>query len=192
MNFDCPAFADRVNRFVRLALEINPVAITTQQFRDVRNQFRLARRNLGPFADDGDVNVTQREAASVHPAGRFANELRRISGFVSGIGVGKQLADIGLAQRAQDRIGDRVVDRIAIGVADRTQRMVEPHAPKHKRPAWSIRGQRLQAMQVVTVADAIGRLREIGHAYTLPAPPGVLIVVGAAGQRAVDAPGQAL
>ena len=191
MDFDRTAFADGINFFVRLALEIHPVAITIQQVRDVPNQFRLARRNLGPFADDGDVEVAQREAASVHPAGRFADELGRISSFVSRIGVGKQFADIGLAQRAQDRIRDRVVDRIAIGVADRTQRMVEPHAPQHKRPAWSIRGQRLQTMKVITVADAIGRLRGIGHAHTLPAPPGVLIVVGAAALRAVDTPGQA-
>jgi hypothetical protein len=71
------------------------------------------------------------------------------------VGVGKQLADIRLAQRAQNGVGHSVVDGIAITVTDRPAGMfLKTNAAKDHHPAVANWGPRLKSMQVVSVADA--------------------------------------
>ncbi len=85
-----------------------------------------------------------------------ADEGRRVGALVSGIGVAEELADVRLAQGSQDRVGDRVVDGVAVGMPHRPVRVLEPDAREDERAAPPLRGDRFETMQVVAVADSHG------------------------------------
>jgi hypothetical protein len=63
------------------------------------------------------------------------------------------LADVGLGQRTQDRIGYRMEQRIAIGVADGAAVVLDAQSPEHERSTRARRGDGFKAMKVVAVPD---------------------------------------
>jgi hypothetical protein len=60
------------------------------------------------------------------------------------------LADVAQPERAEQRIGDRMDDDIAVGVGDGADVMGDDDAAEHQAPAG------LQAVDVVAVTDAEG------------------------------------
>ena len=79
----------------------------------------------------------------------------------------EQLADVRLAQRAEQGIRHCVQQRITIGVTNRPERMVDPFTAEHKRLAVAFRRVRLESMQIVPVTDANGLLH-FWHVRSVP------------------------
>ena len=159
--------------------------MTIQQAGEVGAHLPLARSDLGPLADDGHVEVAHRVSRLLHDPDGVANEAGGVGALVAGVGVGKELADVLSAQRPQDRVGDRVVDRIPVGVADRPAGMVEPRPGQDEGTTTPGRGERLQAVQVVAVADphrGPWGLWRFGHGHTLSGPERNLMCSRAGGR----------
>ena len=70
------------------------------------------------------------------------------------IRVGKRLSDIRKTKRTRHRVVDGVVDRVAIGVSDRANGVLEPHSREYARSTPPLGSQRLEPMKVVSVSDA--------------------------------------
>ena len=114
-------------------------------------------RRLG---DDGEIGLHQRVAPPAHQLVRGAEQLHRIGVLPLGIGVGKELADVPGRGGAEDRVGQRVGDRVGVGVSGQAARRRGMRTP----PSTSGRPSD-EAVRVVADADAhVTRHASCGHA----------------------------
>jgi len=153
MDFDRTALAHRIDLLMGLALQVHPSGLEAEEPRDVRGHLGLARRELRSLADHGDVEVDDGEAGPLHPRPSLLDEVRRVAALPLGRRVGKRLSDIWKPQRTHQRVEHRVEDGIAIRVTDRPDGMVEADPSKDERPPPPLRRLRLEAVEVVAVAD---------------------------------------
>ena len=65
------------------------------------------------------------------------------------------LADVARANGAQDGVGDRVHQHVAIGMRHRSAIMFETHSTQYKRTTSAMRRAWFQPVQVISMADAI-------------------------------------
>lgn len=155
MHLDRPSLPHCIHFLVGLALDIHTAGIDSEDARDIGPHLVLVRRELRFFEDDGGVDVDDFPSALSHPARGFAEKIGGVLGFVALIGVGKQLADVGQAGGGENGIGDRVVEGIAIGVADGAAIVVEADSAENQWAAIARRRQRFEAVEVITVADPV-------------------------------------
>lgn len=162
MNLDRASLPHCVDALVRLALDVHARWIDPQHAGDVGDHRGLVREEFGAFEDDRRVEVGNRVAAGCDAPRGFLEEDARVAGVVPRVGIGEELADVGLTQCAEEGIGDRVVQRIAIGMGDGAVGVLEGDAAQDEGSdglgALGNRGSEgLQTVQVVAVADAEGR-----------------------------------
>ncbi len=162
MNLDRAAFPDRINALVRLSLHIHVTRITSQQSRQMSFERFPTWPDLRPLTDHSGVKVANREPTPLHAAPRFCEEPVTLGRFMRWVGVRKELTDVRLAHGPENRIGDRMEKRIAVGVPDRSSIMVERKPPQDERAASARGRQRLQAVEVVPVPNSVSR-----HAWRL-------------------------
>ena len=157
MHLDRPAFAHRVDLLVGLSLEVHAVGVDAKQGGEVTPKFLLPRPDLRSFENHGRIEVADLEARLVDPATGGLEKDPAVGAVVGGIGVRKELADVILAQGTEQGVGDRVQQGVAIGVADRPAIMFEGEPAEHERPAGAIRGDRFEAVEVISMTDSEGR-----------------------------------
>lgn len=154
MGFDRSAFADGVHALVRLAFDIDLHDIQSHQCSDMRPDLGFAISKFWALEDDRCIKIHRLIASLRRPAQCFAQEISRVSPFVDGICIGKQLPYIGEGQRSEEGISHGVEQDISIGMSDRAAVMLERDPADDQRPAGSDGGDRFQTMQVISVSDA--------------------------------------
>ena len=83
------------------------------------NAHQLAvRRDARLLGDDRDVDLLHDPAERPNALHRDAQHLDRVAPVVGRIVVGEHLADVAGRRGAEDRVGDRVRDGVAVGVSD--------------------------------------------------------------------------
>ena len=157
MHLDRTALAHGVDLLVGLSLEIHAVGIDVEQGGESKSQFLLPRPDLRSFQNHGRVEVADFKARLIDPASGGVEEDPAFGAIVGRVGVGKELPDVRLAEGTEQGVGDRVQQGITVGVTDRPAVMLEREASEHERPARAIRGNRLEAVEVVSVTDSKGR-----------------------------------
>lgn len=159
VHFNRTSFPHCINLFMRLAFDIHARPIAVQMLGDVGCHCCLVRPKLWALAYHCDVKVADREASRSHSPCGLAEKDRRIGAVILRIVVGKELTNIRITDGPENRISDSVIDGIAIGMADRTRRVIlESHAAKHKQSAVAFGRACLQSMQVITVAYSHSRI----------------------------------
>jgi len=134
MHFESPSFADGIDAFMRLALDIHALAPALKQPCDVRRNRIPVRTNLRSLADHRAIDVANLKPCSVHPLNGFAQKDRRIGAVVLRIVIGEELPDVWKPEGTEQRIRDRVQKRITIGMSHRTARSFDADSTEHK---WS-------------------------------------------------------
>ena len=154
MDFDGPTLAYRIHFFVRLALDVHLGKVHPQHAADIRSHLSLYRAEFGAFQNDGGVEITNLVARVRYPLGSRGEKNLGVLAFVKRVGIGKELADVGEGECAQECIGDGVVEGISIAMGDRTVGVGECNSTDHKRTAIPQRGLMFEAVEIVTMADA--------------------------------------
>ena len=172
VHFDGPPLAQRVDTLVRLALDVDPTPVALQQTGDVINHLSAMFAQPGTFTDDGDIEVAHFVPRLSHPMGGDLHENRRVGVLILWIGIGKEATYVLGPDRPQQGVGESVVQRVTIGMSHRPERMIEPHPAEDERPAGTVGSDRLQAMQVVAVADAEWEISRVEHGTSLSQQPG--------------------
>ncbi len=88
------------------------------------------RADLGPLADDGDIDMADDPALGRHQRCGMVEEFPRRRAAPAFVGGRKMLADIAFADTAQDRIGDGMQADIGVGMAFQSMgvRIFRPHS----------------------------------------------------------------
>ena len=94
------------------------------------------RRDLGRLAQEGHVDVGDGAAARAHAPGRVGQEQVRGRALPARIGVGEMLADVAVADGAEQRIGERVQADVGVGVALQRVGVRNPDAAQPDVIAW--------------------------------------------------------
>ena len=94
------------------------------------------RADARVLGNDGDVDLLRHEAARADAIDRGAQHLEGIASPCGRVLIGEHLADVAGTRGTEQRIGDRVRDRIAIGVAR------EMHIAGNPDPAQDQRARR--------------------------------------------------
>ena len=115
---DAFAAAGEAEAFGRRRLHADAASIERKDLRDARAHRFAVRPDLRPLADQRDVDMAMHAALRCAPAIRRMRQehmrRRAAPAFVRGR---KMLADIAGAERAQDRVGQRVQSDIGVGMA---------------------------------------------------------------------------
>jgi hypothetical protein len=122
----------------------------------VKPKFLFPRSDLRSFENHGRIEVADFEARFVDSAAGGIEEDRAVRAVVGGIGVGKELSDVLFAQGAEQGVGDRVQEGVAVGVAHRPPVVLEGEAAEDEASARPIRGDRFEAMEVISMTDSEG------------------------------------
>ena len=97
-------------------LDIHPSLGSVQQPHDVLLHPWFETRHLGPLQNQGDVHIANLVAVIPHDLVRMLHELGRIAMKPSRIRVLEHLADVGQRQGPEDRIHERMVNDVAVGM----------------------------------------------------------------------------
>ncbi len=111
------AAADRAHAFGRLGLDADLIDRHAERAGDALAHRRDVRRQLRRLGDHGRVDVADLPAGGLDPPRRLGKQRQRIGTAVLRVGVGKVVADVAERGRAEERIGDRVAERIGIRMA---------------------------------------------------------------------------
>ena len=142
----------------RLGLHVDLLDRDRQRLRDALAHGQDVRRHLRRLRDDGAVDVADLPAglrargapASASSASESAPRKLRV-------GVGEVVADVAQRGGAEQRVGDRVAQRVGVGVAEQAVRVRDRHAAQHQRAA------RHQRVRVPAFADA-----DVGQVHGVP------------------------
>jgi hypothetical protein len=91
----------------------------------------------------------------MHAAHGLFKEYSAWASIILGRGVWKQLPNVRSTNRAQNGVGDRVHQYVAIGMRHRSAVMFEAHSAQYKRTTSAMRRAWFQPVQVISVTDAI-------------------------------------
>ena len=86
------------------------------------------REKLGRLGDHGGVHIDDLAFAKLDQPRRFIQENAAPGALPARVGVGEEMADIRLAQRAEDRIANRVHQHVGIRMPVQTLRVRNLHA----------------------------------------------------------------
>ena len=93
------------------------------------------RREPRLLADQDDVRVRELPAGGAHMLPRLPQQLDGVGAGERRIPGGEERADVLEARGAEHRVGERVREHVAVGVAGEPARMVDPDAAEHERHA---------------------------------------------------------
>src|SRR6185369_9632695 len=110
------------------------------------------------FADYGDVGMVDAPARLLDQLAGMVEEQGRGSAAPLRIGRRKMVADVAGAQRAEDRVGQRVKDDVGVAMAGKALVMRDLDAAEPQFPA------RGEGMDVETEADPWHEQRRLGPA----------------------------
>ena len=136
------SLADGIDAFVRLALQVEVGSGYPQDVGQVGHHFLLAPAQFGALANHRHVHVSNSPAGSVHAAHGLFKKYSAGAAIILGSGIWKQLPNIRSTNRAQNGVGDRVHQHVAIRMRYRPAIMFETHATKYElstaamRRAW--------------------------------------------------------
>jgi len=148
------AFAHGVDPFVGLAFEVHLREFKAQHAGDVGTHLVFHRAELGFLEYDGTVEIADAKARGLHAFGGFREEDLAVLAFVAGVGVGKELADVGLGEGAQECVGHSGVESVAIAVGDGAAVVGKGDAAQDEGTPLACGRAWLKPMEVVAVADA--------------------------------------
>ena len=94
-----------------------------------------ARGDARLLADQDAVGVHDRPPRLAHLPVRLAQQLDAVGAAEPLVSRREQRADVAEPGGAEDRIGERMRDHVAVGVAREPTRVIEPHAAEHERDA---------------------------------------------------------
>ena len=92
-----------------------------------------SRGDRGTFAQDRDVARSGRVPGVGDQRDDTPQELEPADPFERRIRVGEMLPDVAERRRPEQRVGDRVTDRVAVGMPDQAGLAVEPDAAEPER-----------------------------------------------------------
>ena len=111
------AAADLTHSLVGLSLYADRVHGDAERLREGRTDAIDVRRELRLLGDDHGIHVLHDVARGLHELHRARQQPQAVGALVLRIGIGKVPADVALRGGAQNRVGDRVAQRIAVGMA---------------------------------------------------------------------------
>lgn len=158
MDLDGSVLADGVDFFVGLALHVDAVEGHREQVGEGGSDGVFVGAELGAFADDGGVEVGGSVAGGVDAGEGFGEKDARVLRVVAGVGVGEELADVGLGDGAEEGVGDGVEEGVAVGVGDGAPVVVDLDGAEDEGAPLALRGLGLEAVEVVAVPDPDGWL----------------------------------
>ena len=88
----------------------------------------LLPRTKQADCDEGGVNVVEVDGFFVQHGSDTAEDFEAADAANAGVGIGKEVTDVGFAGGAEEGIGDRVAEDIGVGVAVETERVGDHHA----------------------------------------------------------------
>ena len=92
-----------------------------------------SRSDRGTFAQDRDVARSGRVTGVGDQRDDTTQELEPADPFERRVRVGEMLPDVAEGRRPEERVGDRVTDRVAVGMPDQAGLVVEPDAAEPER-----------------------------------------------------------
>ncbi len=90
----------------------------------------------GCFGEHGDVRIHQHQARRVHAGGHLAQEYAAVGTSVTRIGIGKVLADVAIAERAQDGIAKSMDHHVTVRMRHHALGISDFHAAQHDMIAF--------------------------------------------------------
>lgn len=154
MHLDRATFADRVDPLVGLSLDVDAAGLDGEDAGEVGAHGVLVRGESWALEDDGGVEVFDVPAERGGAVRGGGEEDLGVLGLVARVGVGEELADVGEGKGAENRVGDGVVEGVAIGVGDGAGIVGEGDSPEDEGAAPAGGRVGLEAVEVVAVADA--------------------------------------
>ena len=133
---------------VGLALDVHAARLDAKVGGDIDDHRRDVRRDLGCLRDHRRVDVADTPSRASNRLQRATQQHAAIGAAKPLVGIGEHAADVAEPRRAEQRIRDRVQQRVGVGMAEQAARMRDVDtaenqlAPGHQR------------MDVVTLADA--------------------------------------
>ncbi len=114
MHFNSPPLPHRIDPFMRLGFDIDPVHPNSEHLCDAGADRFSMLSNLGPFANNGCVQIHHSIPSLAYPSHCLSHKHRRICRFMSRVGIGEQLSNISLADRSQECIRHRMKQRVGV------------------------------------------------------------------------------
>jgi len=117
------ATTDGAHAFGRLGLDADLIDRDAERAGDALAHRRDVRRELGGLGDHGRVDVADVPAGDLDPSCRLRQQGQRVGTPVLGVGVRKVMADVAERGGPEQGVGDRMAERIGVGVAGQTVRV---------------------------------------------------------------------
>jgi hypothetical protein len=125
MNLYGSALAYGIDTFVGLALQIDRRLVAAEQRGHIRSHLGLAGTDLGPLADDRDVDVADTKALSSDAGNSISEKHAAVLPIMGRVRIWKELANIGLTNRSKESVCHCMEHGIAIGMAYRPKCMIK-------------------------------------------------------------------
>jgi hypothetical protein len=156
------AFAYGVDLFMGFSFDIDAIQGRAHEASEVGPHRVLVRTELGTFENHRGVYIADAPARFGYKPHGGGQKVRRIAGFVPGVGIGEELSDVGFGQGAQKGVGDRVIQSVAIGMADRPVGVGQDYTAQYQNPARTEGGLNFQSVEVVPMTDPEGGVAGLG------------------------------
>src|SRR5437867_12839018 len=112
------AASDPTHPLVRFSLYAHGTSGNVQRARDYVADLRAIGSNAWVLSNDCDVGVRYYKPFALDTVDCECQHLHGAASLVGGIGIGKKLADVSLARRAQNRVSQCVRHCVRIGVTN--------------------------------------------------------------------------
>jgi len=142
------AAADAIDAFIRSSLEADGFGREFGGAGEGGAHFGDAGGNLWFFGDQRGVDIDGRPAVRSQRGNYLLEQNERVGVFVSRIGVGKKVTNVGKSGGTEQCVTNCVGQSIGVGVAFEAVVGIEGHATEHERTTAD------NAVDVVAVADA--------------------------------------
>jgi hypothetical protein len=129
------AAADRSDSLTALRLHADRLDRQLKQCGKVETHLLFGGTEARPLEVHRAVYVYGQPAAAAQLGGRGKDELAGISTAIGGLGVRKPRADVAQAQAAQQRVGQRVQQHVAVGVGNNAEVCLDDHSANAQGPA---------------------------------------------------------
>ena len=116
MTTETPQFPHTVYSLMRPRLNIHLSGSSTKQTNNILLHGGFETSNLGPFQNERDINVPNGISISRHDFVCIFHKFGGIASLPSGVGVLKDLSNIGEGECSEDGIDDGMVDDVSVGV----------------------------------------------------------------------------
>ena len=153
MDFDRTSFTDGINALVCFPLDVDPLHIRVEESGEIGLNGILVRADLGALADHCAVEISDSKPSGSDSVDRFGEKGGRIRALPAWICIGKQLTDIWLPDRAEQRISHRMKQRVPIRVTDRASIMLDDDTAQDERPSGALRAGWFQSVEVIPMSD---------------------------------------